>query len=165
MAMPVLFLRAYWSQYQPCCSLKSQHPACTAVRPISGAGQADDSADTRNDSHRKRVLLVSHTISTTLYGTDEAAMLIRRYAPAVPLLYIGYVLGAALNGLGKARLVLASTAAGALLDFTVLYNTVSRPSVNISGAIIGDTAGFALVAAINAIGLGLYLGKGSTRGS
>lgn len=111
------------------------------------------------------MLLVSHTISTTLYGTDEAAMLIRRYAPAVPLLYIGYVLGAALNGLGKARLVLASTAAGALLDFTVLYNTVSRPSVNISGAIIGDTAGFALVAAINAIGLGLYLGKGSTRGS
>jgi len=105
------------------------------------------------------MLLLAHRISTILYRTDEAAMLIERYAPAVPLLYIGYVLGSALNGLGKARLVLASTAAGALVDFAVLYNTVSRPSVNIYGAIAGDMAGFALAAAINAIGLGLYLAR------
>jgi O-antigen/teichoic acid export membrane protein len=108
------------------------------------------------------MLLLAHRISTMLYRTDEAAALIERYAPAVPLLYIGYVLRSALNGLGRARLVLASTAAGALVDFAVLYNTVSRPSINIYGAIMGDVAGFALAAAINAIGLGLYLAKGGS---
>lgn len=109
------------------------------------------------------MLLISRPMSTILFGTDEAAGLIAWYAPAVPLLYVGYVLGSALNGLGKARLVLVSTAAGALLDLTVVYHTVSLPSVNIYGAIIGDTAGFGLAAVINAIGLALHLRKGRER--
>lgn len=163
MAMPVLFLPGLLV-----------FPISTLLLPEVAASRAHG----RETSLRRRLkqmtmltlgmalavsagmLFLAHRISTTLYGTDEAAMLIERYAPAVPLLYTGYVLGSALNGLGKAKLVLASTAAGALLDFAVLYNTVSRPSVNIYGAIIGDTAGFALAAAINAIGLGLYLARG-----
>jgi stage V sporulation protein B len=103
------------------------------------------------------MLLVASPVSVALFGTDEAAGLIRWYAPAVPLLYMGYVLSSVLNGLGRARLVLLSTVTGALADFLVLYATVAMPYINIHGAIIGDMVGSGVVTLINGIALAIHM--------
>lgn len=156
MAMPVLFLPGLVI-----------FPLATMLLPEVAASAADGNPSMLKKRLKQVLLatsgltvvvslvipLVARPVSTMLYGTDEAAGLIRWYAPTVPLLYIGYVLGSALNGLGKAKLVFISTVAGTMLDFTVLYHTVAIPSVNIYGVIIGDTMGFGLTALINGVGL------------
>lgn len=166
MAMPVLFLPGLVI-----------FPVSTMLLPEVAASAANSNPSVLRAKLRQVLLatsgltvatslvipLAAGPVSSILYGTDEAASLIAWYAPAVPLLYIGYVLSSALNGLGKARLVLVSTIAGCLLDFSVLYHLVAMPSINIYGVIIGDTIGFGLTALINWIGLSLHLKKPSTR--
>jgi stage V sporulation protein B len=166
MAMPVVFLPGL-----------IVFPIATMLLPEVAASAA--SGDTSVLKRRlKQVLLwtsgltvamslampvAARPISMILYGTDEAVKLIAWYAPAVPFLYIGYVLGSALNGLGKTKVVLISTVAGTLLHFAVLCYTVAIPSINVYGVIIGDTCGFGLSAAINCAALLAYTRRLATK--
>lgn len=160
MAMPVLFLPGLFI-----------FPISTMLLPEVAASTADGGPNRLGRRLRQIIpatclltfasgaamLLVARPVSSALFGTDEAAGLIRWYAPTVPLLYMGYVLGSVLNGLGKARLVLLSTVIGALADFLVLYQVVAMPYINIYGVIIGDMVGFGVVTLINGIALAVHL--------
>lgn len=81
-----------------------------------------------------------HFLGKLLYSDASIGPLIRSLAPLAPLIYLQFVLGTALNGLGYSSLTLGNHLAGVAAKFVFVYWLTALPQYGIMGAVIGETA-------------------------
>ena len=82
---------------------------------------------------------IPHFLGKLLYEDASIGPLIQSLAPLAPLIYLQFILGTALNGLGQGTVTLSNNLAGVGVKLVFVYWLTALPQYGIMGAVIGET--------------------------